>query len=237
VGGTRPTGRSARGLSTPPTRHRSPPGSNSTGCPGRCAAGPMPGSPRSGPRRSAPARRAAGACTCRMRDRRSRSAVSPPTVFVKSTFTFVTRLEVGSTGGAAGEARFYRDIARTVDVTAPVGYHGVADRRTGGSVLLIEDLPHTRGVWFGDVHEPLDEVAAGRTVDTLAALHGRCWTVPGSRATCGPFRPVPDCSASSTRTCPALWCTPTCTQATGSRPPTALVGCTTGRLRPRLGSS
>lgn len=97
----------------------------------------------------------------------------PPTVFVKSTSTFRTRLQVGSLGAIRAESRFYRDIQPAVDVLAPTGYFGASDRRTGRAILLIEDITRTRNVTFGDnrsVH--IDRAMASSLVDTLATLHG-----------------------------------------------------------------
>src|ERR1700759_294792 len=48
----------------------------------------------------------------------------PPPIFVKSPPTFHTRMQVGVSGGAKAEIRFYRDIQPTIPVTAPRGYFG-----------------------------------------------------------------------------------------------------------------
>ncbi len=97
----------------------------------------------------------------------------PPTVFVKSTSTYRTRLHVGILGGPRAEYRFYREIRPTVDVLAPTGYFGASDRRSGRSVLLIEDISRTRSVSFGDNRSVrLDRTMASSLVGTLATLHG-----------------------------------------------------------------
>lgn len=96
----------------------------------------------------------------------------PSTVFAKSTATFLTRLQVGATGGMSGEVRFYKRIAPTTPIVAPIGYHGICDRRSGRSILLLEDLDRTRGVSFGDVGRPLDRSHAEALVDSLATVHG-----------------------------------------------------------------
>jgi hypothetical protein len=97
----------------------------------------------------------------------------PPTVFVKSTSTFRTRLQVGSLGAVRAESRYYRDIQPIVNVLSPVGYFGASDRKTGRAILLIEDITRTRNVTFGDnrsVH--VDRAMASSLVDNLATLHG-----------------------------------------------------------------
>ena len=100
-------------------------------------------------------------------------AALPSTVFVKSTSSFLTRLHVGATGAAGVEARFYREIQPTVGVRTPTGYFGVADRKTGRSILLLEDMARTRKVEFGDILTGyIDRVRAESLVDTLAATHG-----------------------------------------------------------------
>jgi aminoglycoside phosphotransferase (APT) family kinase protein len=96
----------------------------------------------------------------------------PVTIFIKSTSTFVTRLHVGANGGATGEVRFYRDIGPTIDVEAPKGYFGAADRKSGRSIILMEDLAKIDGLEFGDCRSPLTRAQAEGLVDTLAGVHG-----------------------------------------------------------------
>jgi thiamine kinase-like enzyme len=93
----------------------------------------------------------------------------PATVFVKSTPGFLTRLQVGATGGAEAEIRFYARIRPELPVPAPRNYFGKSDRRSGRSVLLIQDLADAT---FGDprrVH--IDRKRAEQLVDTLATVH------------------------------------------------------------------
>ena len=100
-------------------------------------------------------------------------SLCPSTVFVKSTSTLLTRLQLGSTGAIRAETRFYREIAPTVDVLAPTGYFGASDRRSGRSILLLEDISRTRNVTFADNRTLyVDRGLASSLVDTLAALHG-----------------------------------------------------------------
>jgi hypothetical protein len=97
----------------------------------------------------------------------------PPTVFVKATSSLRTRLQLGSTGAIRAETRFYRELQPGLDVLAPVGYHGASDRRTGRSILLLEDIARTRNVSFGDIRTlRVDRELAESMVDTLARLHG-----------------------------------------------------------------
>jgi hypothetical protein len=97
----------------------------------------------------------------------------PPTVFVKSTSSFRTRLQVGAMGGTRGEMRFYSEIAPTVDIVAPGSYYGASDRRSGRSVLLLEDLAARPGVEFCHVLKTtLDRAGAEAMVDSLAEVHG-----------------------------------------------------------------
>jgi hypothetical protein len=97
----------------------------------------------------------------------------PTTVFVKSTPGFLTRLQVGATGGAEAEIRFYMRIRPELSVLAPRGYYGKSDRRSGRSLLLIDDLASGPPVTFGDprsVH--IDRTRAEQLVETLASVHG-----------------------------------------------------------------
>lgn len=93
----------------------------------------------------------------------------PATIFVKSTPSFLTRLQVGVTGGAEAEIRFYMRIRPDLDVLAPRGYFGKAERSSGRSVLLIDDLD---GSIIGDPRTvPIDRRRAEQIVDTLAGVH------------------------------------------------------------------
>jgi Phosphotransferase enzyme family len=96
----------------------------------------------------------------------------PQTVFVKSTPGLLTRLQVGVTGGAEAEIRFYTRIRPDLPVLAPAGYFGKSDRRSGRSLLLIEDLAAGHRVTFGDPRTVrIDRVRAEQLVDTLARVH------------------------------------------------------------------
>jgi hypothetical protein len=96
----------------------------------------------------------------------------PASVFVKSTDSFRTRLHVGAVGGASGEIRFYKHIQPTTPIFAPRGFHGAVDRRSGRSILMIEDLAVIDGLRFGDCRTALDRQKAEAMVDELAVIHG-----------------------------------------------------------------
>ena len=98
----------------------------------------------------------------------------PRTLFVKSASSYLTRLQVGVTGGLEGEIRFYRRIQPSlVGVPSPQGYFGVSDRRSGRAIVLMEDVGSTRSATFGDAARlPLTRAEAESMVDTLGALHG-----------------------------------------------------------------
>jgi hypothetical protein len=95
----------------------------------------------------------------------------PSSMFVKSTSSFLTRRQVGATGGMGGEVRFYQRVLPGTDIVAPQGFYGRAHRPSGRSVLLLEDLAPQR-VRFGDATRPLDRAAAEAVVDALAVVHG-----------------------------------------------------------------
>lgn len=103
----------------------------------------------------------------------------PSTVFSKSTATFRTRIQLGSTGALRAEMRFYRDVRPGVSLAAPAGYGGLSDRRSGRAILLIEDLARTRGVTFADNRSlHVDRTMASSLVGTLATLHGTFYDTP-----------------------------------------------------------
>lgn len=94
----------------------------------------------------------------------------PTAVFAKSTPGLLTRLQVGVTGGAEAEIRFYDRIGRDLPVRTPAFYYGKSDRRSGRSIMLLEDLT---GVEFGDpTRVSIDRRRAEQIVDVLAAVHG-----------------------------------------------------------------
>jgi aminoglycoside phosphotransferase (APT) family kinase protein len=110
----------------------------------------------------------------------------PPTVFAKSTPGLLTRLQVGATGGAEAEIRFYTRIRPHLPVLAPQGYYGKSEKRSGRSLLLIEDLGAGSSVTFGDprsVH--IDRTRAEQMVETLANVHA---TLIGSERFAGDLR-------------------------------------------------
>lgn len=96
----------------------------------------------------------------------------PATVFVKSTDTYRTRLQVGAVGGATGEIRFYRQIGPSTPIRAARGYYGASHRPSGRSILLIEDLANRPGLVFCDCRQPLNRPLVEAVVDELAVVHG-----------------------------------------------------------------
>lgn len=96
----------------------------------------------------------------------------PATVFVKSTDSYQTRLQVGAVGGATGEIRFYQQIEPSTPIVAPRGYYGAAHRPSGRSILLLEDLGKTPGLVFGDCRNLLNRTRAEALVDAMAVVHG-----------------------------------------------------------------
>jgi hypothetical protein len=77
-------------------------------------------------------------------------------------------------GSYRAEVRFYRDLARTVDVRAPVCHH-VASTDNGDFVLLLEDLAPCRQ---GDQLVGCSVRQAHDAVVNLAGLHAPRWCDP-----------------------------------------------------------
>jgi thiamine kinase-like enzyme len=101
------------------------------------------------------------------------SGSEPATLFVKSTASLTSRLHIGRTGGAEGEARYYRLIEPGSGVLTPTGYYGATDRVSGKSVILLEDIARTRGATFGNpTTVTINKSQAESLVQTLATLHG-----------------------------------------------------------------
>jgi hypothetical protein len=108
-----------------------------------------------------------------------RVASLPQSVFVKSSTNFSSRLVVGMTGAAEGEARFYARIRPTIDIRAPHGYYGATERRTGRTIILLENIADSIGATFGDcTNRYVDREMAQSLVDNLAKVHGSLWNSP-----------------------------------------------------------
>ncbi len=98
----------------------------------------------------------------------------PASVFVKlPAETAATRL-MGELGRLADtEVRFYQQLAAEVP-GVPACYASTFDPRTGGYVLVLEDLT-VDACEFPDTLHPLSSEQAGQVVELLAGVHATFW--------------------------------------------------------------
>lgn len=74
------------------------------------------------------------------------------------------------------EIEFYLRIRPELEIETPDAYAGVYDRRSGCSLLILEDIATTRGVMFADpTVTTVDRANAERMVGIMAAYHGALW--------------------------------------------------------------
>lgn len=108
----------------------------------------------------------------------SAAADLPTALFTKSTPTFATRLLLGIAGMAQAEATFYNLVRPRLEVNAPLGYHASVDPRSLRSMIILEDVAHTRKASFGNALQALSRSEAEDVVTQLAAVHGAFWDSP-----------------------------------------------------------
>jgi len=103
----------------------------------------------------------------------------PSTVFSKATPTWTSRLVCGLTGAAMSECRFYMEVRPELDVSGPIAYHAAADPASGRSIILLEDVPRTRGARFGNPLELyVDRPMAETMMQEMAVYHAAFWNSP-----------------------------------------------------------
>jgi hypothetical protein len=100
----------------------------------------------------------------------------PRHLFVKCTSALAQRIMLGLGGLIHGEPGFYAHVRPNLDIEAPAGYFGAADPRSWRSVVLIEDVVHTKGATFW---QPSTTITRERIEDLLrvaATWHGTLWS-------------------------------------------------------------
>ena len=100
---------------------------------------------------------------------------------------FVPELRTIMTPGYQAEARFYRDIAPTMDKGLPRCWYADADEQQG--IVILDDLT-TAGARFCDAREPLAVDHAATAVELLASYHTRTDIAAPWLATTPHFRPM-----------------------------------------------
>ena len=113
----------------------------------------------------------------------------PASLFVKlAPLDPVHREMIGASGMGEREARFYADVAPSVDLRVPRAYHA-ATADDGSFVLLLEDLA-AGGCEFSDGAWGVKADAAATALEELARFHTR-FQDPAARAAVAPWLAVP----------------------------------------------
>jgi hypothetical protein len=111
-------------------------------------------------------------------DEAGTAAGLPERVFAKCTAAVGQRLMLGLGGLIQGEPCFYAHVRPLLEVEAPASYFGAVDERTWRSVLLLEDVVHTRGASFWQPDVRLSRQQLEDLLGAVADWHGRLWESP-----------------------------------------------------------
>lgn len=102
----------------------------------------------------------------------------PETLFAKTTASFTQRLTLGLADVLEGEPGFFKHLRNDLDIEAPHGYHGAADKASGRSIVLMEDLGETKGATFCTPRTPISRPQIEDLVASMATWHARYWEAP-----------------------------------------------------------
>ena len=102
----------------------------------------------------------------------------PERVFVKCASSVAQRLMLGLGGLIQGEPRFYGTVRPLLEIEAPTSYFGAADQRSWRSILLLEDVVHTRQARFWNPGTRITRDRMEDLLSTMAVWHGRLWESP-----------------------------------------------------------
>jgi len=103
----------------------------------------------------------------------------PTALYTKSCPNLLTRFFCGLNALMITEGRFYLGIAPELSIETPRGYHAVWDKRSGRSLLILEDVVSTRGAKFADpTVTRILRSQADDMVDLMANYHAAFWGSP-----------------------------------------------------------
>lgn len=102
----------------------------------------------------------------------------PQRLFVKCASSLPQRLMLGLGGLSQGEPRFYGTVRPLLEIEAPIAYFAAVDQRSWRSVLLLEDVVHTRqaSFWTPETRITRDHMEA--LLSSMAVWHSRFWDGP-----------------------------------------------------------
>jgi Phosphotransferase enzyme family len=110
----------------------------------------------------------------------------PDRLFCKSTFELPSRIVLGVSGGAYGEAVFLRDIRPHYDIEAPTSYFAAYNADTINSIIVLRDISDDV-MSFCDHNTPMPLPRAQSQMRLLARLHGQGYANAKIRAAMMPL--------------------------------------------------
>lgn len=108
----------------------------------------------------------------------AREAGIPERLFTKSTRHYRQRLTLGLVGIIDGEIGFYPQIRPQVDIEAPRGHYACIDRSSWRSMILMEDIVHTKGAKFISTETHITRPMMEDLLSNMAKWHGHFWNSP-----------------------------------------------------------
>lgn len=108
-------------------------------------------------------------------DHAGRTARLPRRVFVKHTHRLGQRLMLGLGGLIQGEPYFYAQVRPILRIESPSIYFGSLDERSWRSILVLEDVAHTRGASFWQPGHRTTREQMEDLLSTMARWHGQLW--------------------------------------------------------------
>jgi hypothetical protein len=102
----------------------------------------------------------------------------PTRLFVKCTTTLAQRVMLGLGGLIHGEPGFYGQVRPGLEIEAPTGYFGAVHARSWRSVVVLEDVVHTRGARFWRPGIRVGREQIEDLLSNVARWHGALWDSP-----------------------------------------------------------
>jgi hypothetical protein len=98
----------------------------------------------------------------------------PTALFCKATHDLANRIVLGVSGGARGEALFYRDIRPLLNIESPRCYYAHFDEQTFNSIIMLGDVSKEVTEFCTD-RTPMSRARAESQIHLLTELHGRIY--------------------------------------------------------------
>lgn len=99
----------------------------------------------------------------------------PERLFTKCTKNFRQRMTLGLVGIIGGEVGFYPQIRPQLDIEAPRGYYACIDPTSWHSMILMEDIAHTKGAKFISTETYITKEMMEGLLSNMAKWHGHFW--------------------------------------------------------------